>query len=100
MIDIHMLWDYALADFTTCTNSAPRLEISSNLPSFASCGGQSSLPAPTATTPVENHSATFTALTPPVGIIGIYGKGPLRAFIYAGPPSEPGKIFITSAHSL
>ncbi len=63
--------DVLLDVFTTWTNSAARLDISSNLPSFASCGGQSSLPAPTATTPLANHSAIFPAFTPPVGIIGM-----------------------------
>src|SRR3972149_5048118 len=88
------------ASSSALMNSRALMEISSKRPSFASLGGHNSLPAPTANAPAASHSPTFVALTPPVGIIGILGNGALRAFIYDGPPNEPGKIFTTSEPSL
>src|SRR5208283_2684868 len=58
-------------------------------------------PTPTATAPARIQSATFSRLTPPVGINDACGRGALTALTNAGPRSSPGKTFTMSApHSM
>ncbi len=52
---------------------------------------------PSASAPARMKSAAVSRFTPPVGIIGTWGRGPLRALIYLAPPTEPqGNIFTKS----
>src|SRR5215469_7539851 len=58
----------------------------------------SSPPTPTAQAPAFRKSPTVSRFTPPVGIISIWGKGPLSALMYLAPPTLPhGKILTASA---
>src|SRR5205085_4770361 len=54
-------------------------------------------PTPTATAPAANQSATFCALTPPVGTIGMSGNGSRMSRRYRGPPSRAGNSLTAAA---
>src|SRR5258708_10585565 len=59
------------------------------LPSRMACVSTRSAPTPRAMEPSRMKSAAVFTDTPPVGIISIWGTGPLSHFIYLAPPSPP-----------
>src|SRR5437016_8674499 len=82
---------------TAAMNSCARFVSSFQSPFRINVGSRTLPTAPTATAPARNHSATFEASTPLVGMIGICGSGPRTAFKYSGPNFTAGKIFTMSA---
>src|SRR4030095_13374882 len=67
------------------------------LPAFNSDSEISSLPTPSADAPQLIKAAALSRLTPPVGISGMWGRGPRRAWMYFGPPTLPhGKTLTKS----
>src|SRR5262249_32273757 len=75
--------------------------ISWNFPDLMAVGETSSPPTPTAAAPASMKLPAVSRLTPPVGIIKIWGKGPFNARMYLGPPTGPqGKIFTKSLPDL
>src|SRR4029453_3502411 len=67
------------------------------LPAFNSDSEISSLPTPSADAPAVIKAAVVSRLTPPVGISGMWGRGPRRAWMDFGPPTLPhGKTLTKS----
>src|SRR5699024_10646595 len=58
-------------------------------------------PMPTQVAPASNQAVkfSFSAVTPPVGMILVHGQGPLTACTKPGPSWLPGKILTISAPS-
>src|SRR5208283_418227 len=87
------------ASFIFCTNCRARCVMEAKSPVLAPAVRLP--PAPTATAPALIHSATFSMLTPPVGMSCACGSGPFTAFTNEGPRISPGKTLTMSApHSI
>src|SRR5439155_765591 len=88
----------ARADRTASRKRRALDVITSSLPSRRAFKSTSSPPTATAAAPALMNSGVVSRFTPPVGIKSIWGKGPLSALMYLGPPTGPaGKILTMSA---
>src|ERR1700691_6616747 len=74
---------------TIATMPCAASTIAAVLPDSSAVAETNSPPMPSAAAPARMKSAAVFRFTPPVGIIGICGKGAFNALIYFAPPTVP-----------
>src|ERR1700678_3961879 len=82
---------------TISTKPCAASTIGAVLPDSSAEADTNSPPMPSAAAPARMKSAAVFRFTPPVGTIGICGRGAFSALMYFAPPTVPqGKIFTKS----